>query len=157
MDAWWPGWVRGQFQPRLGRAAFDLLASTVSIDNPPNNHGDHLGSAYQGPWYGYVRKDLRTVLGKRVKGRYAREYCGKGSLKRCRAVLRKTLRAALAVPASQLYGGDETCQKAGRDGDQDCFDAISFRAVGGATQPLIHWINRPTYQQVVSVERKVSR
>jgi acyl-homoserine lactone acylase PvdQ len=157
MDAWWPTWVRAQFQPRLGRAAFELLAGTVSIDNPPNNHGDHLGSAYQGPWYGYVRKDLRTVLGRKVRGRYARTYCGGGSLRRCGAVLRRTLRAALAVPAAELYGGDAVCQKAGRAGDQDCYDAIELRAVGGATQPLIHWINRPTYQQVASVERDVAR
>ena len=36
------------------------------LDNEPNNHGDHLGSAYQDGWYGYATKDLRTVLGRRV-------------------------------------------------------------------------------------------
>ena len=44
------------------------------------------------------------------------------------------------------------CNDAGRSGDQTCFDAIRQRPLGGATQPLIPWINRPTYQQVVSVE-----
>ena len=48
------------------KAAFDRLLATVELDNTPNNHGDHLGSAYQGAWYGYVRKDLRTVLGRKV-------------------------------------------------------------------------------------------
>jgi acyl-homoserine lactone acylase PvdQ len=157
MDAWWPRWVAAQFRPKLGRAAYALLTKTVAIDNPPNNHGDHLGSAYQGPWFGYVRKDLRTVLHRKVKGRYARRYCGGGRLARCRSVLRRSLEAALKVPASVVYGGDKVCRDAGRDGDQMCFDSIRFRPTGAATQPLIHWINRPTYQQAVSVERRVPR
>ena len=68
-------------------------------------------------------------------------------------MLRRSLKAALAIPASQVYSGDKLC----KDGDQWCYDAIRFRPTGAATQPLIHWINRPTYQQVVSVERRVPR
>ena len=157
MDAWWPLWVRAQFQPRLGKAALDRLMATTEIDNAPNNHGDHLGSAYQGAWYGYVRKDLRTVLGRKVKGRYVREYCGKGKVSRCRKVLRSSLRAALAVPASTLYAGDKVCDDAGQSGSQPCYDAVRFRPVGGATQPLIPWINRPTYQQANEIQSRVPR
>jgi acyl-homoserine lactone acylase PvdQ len=153
MDAWWPLWVKAQFEPKLGRRAYERLTSTLAIDNPPNNHGDHLGSAYQGAWYGYVRKDLSTVLHRKVRGPYHRRYCGGGRLSRCRSVLRRTLKAAIAVPASQVYAGDTLCQ----NGDQLCFDAIRFRPTGGATQPLIHWINRPTYQQAVSVGHAVPR
>jgi hypothetical protein len=72
-------------------------------------------------------------------------------------VLRRSLKAAIAVPAKTVYGGDKVCKDEGKDGDQMCFDAIRFRPTGAATQPLIHWINRPTYQQVVSVERRVPR
>jgi acyl-homoserine lactone acylase PvdQ len=153
MDAWWPRWVRAEFEPELGRAAFDRLAATVDFDNDPNNHGEHLGSAYQDGWYGYARKDLMSVLGRRVRGPYSRTYCGGGSLKRCRTALRRSLRAALSVPASELYSGDPECPQA----DQWCFDAVSFRAVGGATQPLIHWINRPTFQQVNEIRSAVPR
>jgi hypothetical protein len=28
---------------------------------------------------------------------------------------------------------------------------VSFRALGGISQPLIPWINRPTYQQAVEI------
>jgi acyl-homoserine lactone acylase PvdQ len=157
MDAWWPRWVSAQFEPALGTKAMDKLTAVLPIDNPPNNHGDHLGSAYQGSWYGFVRKDLRSVLGHDVRGRYAREYCGGGRVARCRRVLRQSLKAALAVPRSELYGGDAVCADAGRDGDQWCYDAVRQRPTGGATQPLIHWINRPTYQQAVEVIRKVAR
>ena len=82
-----------------------------------------------------------------------REYCGRGSLRRCRRALRRSLQAALAVPASELYGGDEVCPTA----DQWCFDAIRFSPVGGARQPLIHWVNRPTYQQANEIRRRLPR
>ena len=61
------------------------------------------------------------------------------------------------MPASELYGDDEVCAEEGRAGDQDCYDAVRFRPVGGATQPLIPWINRPTYQQVNEIQRRVPR
>jgi hypothetical protein len=149
MDAWWPLWMKAQFLPTLGTTIFATLPH--GQDNSPNNHGDHLGSAYQEGWYGYAAKDLKTVLGQPVKEPYARRFCGKGELKACRTALRQSLKQALQVPASQLYSGDATCEKAKRDGDQACYDAVSFRALGGITQPLIPWINRPTYQQVVEI------
>ena len=55
-----------------------------------------------------------------------------------------------AVPAAELYR-DDVCAGAGRDGDQTCFDAIWHRPLGGLTQPLIPWQNRPTFQQVVEI------
>jgi acyl-homoserine lactone acylase PvdQ len=150
MDAWWPLWMKAQFQPTLGTTLFATLPH--GQDNAPNNHGDHLGSAYQEGWYGYAKKDLETILGTKVKELYARTFCGKGDLAACRTALRGSLKAAIQVPASQLYSGDATCVKAKRDGDQTCYDAISFRALGGITQPLIPWINRPTYQQAVEIK-----
>ncbi|MCW2985905.1 MAG: Penicillin amidase, partial [Conexibacter sp.] len=149
MDAWWPTWMEAEFQPTLGTTIFQTLPH--GQDNAPNNHGDHLGSAYQEGWYGYAKKDLNMVLGNPVKEPYARTFCGKGDLAACRTALRQSLKAAIQVPAAQLYSGDATCQKAKRDGDQACWDAVSFRALGGITQPLIPWINRPTYQQAVQI------
>jgi hypothetical protein len=153
LDAWWPKWVQAQFQPVLGKPAFDTLTATIATDNPPNNHGQHLGSAYQGSWYGFVEKDLRTVLGQTVKGKYARTYCGRGSLTRCRSALLSSLRAAAKVPATTVYSGDPLCKA----GDQWCFDAIRQRPIGGATQPLIAWINRPTFQQADEIQHRVAR
>ena len=157
MDAWWPRWIRAEFEPALGAPALARLESVLAFDNPPNYHGDHLGSSYQGSWYGFVRQDLRTVLGRKVKGRYGREYCGGGRKRACRKALRRSLRASLGVPRSELYGNDAVCQDAGNAGDQWCYDAIHQRPTGGATQPLIHWINRPTYQQAVEIGKRVGR
>jgi hypothetical protein len=153
MDAWWPLWLRGQFEPALGKPLADELQGALGFDNAPNNGGAHLGSAYQGGWYGYAQKDLRTLLGEKVKGRYGRIYCGKGKLAACRAMLETTLKAAIATPASKLYAGDEQCDKAEKPGDQSCFDSILYRPIGGISQPLIPWQNRPTYHQVVEVPR----
>jgi hypothetical protein len=130
-----------------------VLTKTVAIDNPPNGHGDHHGSSYQGSFYGYVSKDLRTILGERVRGKYSRVYCGGGKLARCRAALRRSLAAAIKVPATEVYSGDELCQ----DGDQWCWDAVRQRPIGGATQPLIAWINRPTFQQANEIQQRVAR
>jgi acyl-homoserine lactone acylase PvdQ len=150
MDAWWPRLVRAEFQPVLGRKLFDSIEGMNELSNDPNNHGQHLGSAWQSGWYGYVIKDLRTLLGKRVRGRYSRVYCGRGSRTRCRSALLASLRAALAVDPKKLYT-DPICSNAGLAGDQSCFDALYFRPLGAITQPLLAWQNRPTFQQVVSV------
>ena len=157
MDAWWPLWVRSQFRPALGAKAYKTLLAAVELDNTPNNHGDHLGSAYQTGWYGFVRKDLRTVLKRKVRGPYSRKYCGGGKLRRCQQVLRRSLRDAIAAARGDIYGHDEVCTDDGKASDQWCYDAVRQRPVGGATQPLIHWINRPTYQQVVEVQGPAGR
>jgi hypothetical protein len=101
----------------MGKAAVDRLLATTQLDNAPNNHGDHLGSAYQGAWYGYVRKDLRTVLSARSRA------ATRALLRRRQAAqvphrLRSSLKAALTVPASALYGDDQVCKDEGKAGDQ---------------------------------------
>jgi acyl-homoserine lactone acylase PvdQ len=160
MDAWWPLWVRAEFQPVLGNSLFDKIKSMVSLDNPPNNGGQHLGSAYQDGWWGYVSKDLRRVLGRRERGRYSRVYCGnayrgrhtsKRTRRGCRSRLLNALVQAANTPASRLYQ-DDVCTKQHRQGDQACYDSVMFRPLGAVTQPLVPWINRPTFQQVVEVQ-----
>jgi acyl-homoserine lactone acylase PvdQ len=150
LDAFWPLWMRAEFEPSLGSKLFDRIVAAHELDNAPNNHGSHLGSAYQEGWYGYAAKDLRRVLGRRVKAPYSKRYCGGGSRARCRTLLRDALSQALDVPASNLYA-DDACAEAGEPGDQACFDKIVFRSTGGITQPMIGWQNRPTYQQAVEV------
>jgi acyl-homoserine lactone acylase PvdQ len=151
MDAWWPRLLRAEFQPTLGRKLFGAVEGMNELSNDPNNHGQHLGSAWQSGWWGYVIKDLRTLLGRKVRGRYSRVYCGHGARSRCRGALLSSLRAALKVDPAKLYA-DPICADAGQSGDQTCYDALYFRPLGAITQPLIPWQNRPTFQQVVSVD-----
>jgi acyl-homoserine lactone acylase PvdQ len=169
MDAWWPGWVEAEFKPTLGNQLFGAIEDVLPFDDPNREH--HLGSAWQDGWWGYVSKDLRTILSKKkhrgnhkgggkaaaskkgkkkkaVRGRYSRIYCGGGKLGRCRQALLVSLQAALATPPSDLYPAVDGCTQ----GDnQWCHDAIEFRPVGLIEQPFIHWINRPTFQQVVEI------
>ena len=156
IDAWWPRWLRAQFEPVLGKPLFDAMSAVHALDNHPNNHGDHVGSAWQSGWYSFAQKDLRTLLGRRVRGRWSRTYCGRGSVRRCRRALERSLAAALEQDPASLYR-DGVCDDAGRGGEQACFDAIWHRPLGGITQPLIPWQNRPTFQQVVEIPKSVPR
>jgi len=132
----------------MGKGLLERLEATNEIDNAPNNHGAHLGSAYQTGFYGYVAKDLKRVLRVKVAQKYARAFCGRGKLAACRTALERSLTRALGRSADETYPADSVCQA----GDQTCLDKVQFRALGGVTQPLIPWINRPTYQQAVEVQ-----
>ncbi len=183
LDAWWPRMVKGALEPALGADFYSRAIGAKNLDNDPNNHGAHLGSAYQGGTYGLLHKDLRTLLGNErlrksklktlaKRNRYSRTYCGaakgrKATLGRCRSVLANTLGAALGDSLEKLYGHDNICGKQPGLGPADprrgkgpnvfCWDAIWFRGLGAAEQPVIHWINRPTFQQAVEIEHGVGR
>jgi hypothetical protein len=136
MDAWWPRLVEAQFSRVLGDELAGRLISFIGLGDMPHIHQ---GSAFDDGIWGQVQKDLRTLVGAPVRGRYSRVYCGAGSRKRCRADLTAALETALAIPREELYSGDG-CEV----GDQICWDEVRFRAVGGITQPPIHWINPRT-------------
>jgi len=90
LDAWWPLMVQGEFQPALGESLYKQLRDQFDIDNPPNNGGAHLGSAYDNGWYSYVQKDLRDLL--------APAGAAKGKAKpRCRRVRRAVRRHGRAL------------------------------------------------------------
>ena len=110
LDRWWPKWMRAQFRPTLGTAPYKRLLSLLPQDDDPNLNGEHHGSAYQVGWYGYAQKDLRRLLGRRVRGKLSRMYCGggkgkQGNRSRCRARLRASLKRALkSDPGGFLQG-----------------------------------------------------
>jgi acyl-homoserine lactone acylase PvdQ len=151
MDAWWPLLVEAQFKPTLGKELFDRIVGMVDLDDEPNADGQHLGSAYIAGWYGYVQKDLRAVLGKHVRGDYSKQYCGGGRLKRCRKALLGSLGQALQADPATLYEDPVAAEECDGGDAQWCFDAVRHRPLGGITQPFIHWINRPTFQQAVEI------
>jgi hypothetical protein len=151
MDAWWPLLVRAEFQPVLGGSLLDQVENDFPINDQPGHgaavHGtstaSHVGSSWDVGFYGIVQKDLRAVLHRKVRGPLNRVYCGSGSLSRCRAALQSSLAKAMVESPEQVYPSDGVCQP----GDQMCSDSIQFRPIGAVKQPLIEWINRPTFQQ----------
>jgi hypothetical protein len=145
MDAWWPYWVAAEFKPTLGSKAYDAMKSMIGLHDAPGP----IGSAFISGWYGYVDKDLRTILGDDVRGRFSRTYCGGGSPAKCRTALVESLATALGHTSdAELYPVDP-CE--GGDA-QWCHDAVRHRATGAITQPPIHWIDRPTFQQAVQIK-----
>jgi hypothetical protein len=144
MDAWWPRWVEAQFKPKLGNKLYAAIQEVIPLHDAPGP----VGSAFISGWYGYVDKDLRTTLDRKVRGRFSRAYCGGGKLGKCRRALVKSLSQALRHTSdAELYPG-EPCD--GGDA-QWCHDAVEHTATGAIDQPEIHWIDRPTFQQVVQI------
>jgi acyl-homoserine lactone acylase PvdQ len=152
LDAWWLPLLHAEFEPALGKGLFDHVADMTVLDDSPSLH---LGSAYNGGWYVYANKDLRTILAKyspggvaQIPDRNSRIYCGGGNLTACRAALMSSLKGALGVDPYPAVPG--TCHFGDK---QMCFDAIRFRPTGGVTQPDMVWMNRPTFQQADEIQR----
>ena len=148
-----------QFEPVLGPTAMDKLdgrrsrsttrrTTTASTSARPTRAPGTASCARTCAACSAARCAAATRASTAARGRAAALPARAAALARRR---RSTCRAR------ELYGGDAVCPKAGKDGDQWCFDAVRQRPVGGATQPLIHWINRPTYQQAVEIAERVGR
>jgi hypothetical protein len=158
MDAWWPRFVRAAFEPTLGKDLFDKVLSFLSL-------GD--GTAGSGwAWATHVQKDLRALLGKPVRGRYSRAYCGgpagtplrgkrlRKVRLRCREVLLSTLRDAVAT-AGRKYGSADpaswkvpaTCTAK----SPPLCDQNVPSALGAVDTPPFPWQNRGTFHQVVEL------
>ena len=92
-------------------------------------------------WDSYVDKDLRTVLGDHVDGKFSRGYCGNGNLDVCRndlwaALKRNVDRLAFERgPNPRLWLQDATAER------------ITF--FPGLIPNTMRMSNRPTFQQVV--------
>ncbi len=150
MDAWWPLLVRAEFQPVLGPTLLDQIENDFPINDEPGHgvSGAHLGSSFDVGFYGIVQKDLRAALGRKVRGPLNRVYCGNGKRSACRAALQASLAQAVGESPQQVYPADSECSA----GDQMCSDAIQFKPIGAISQPLIEWINRPTFQQADEIQ-----
>jgi hypothetical protein len=150
MDAWWPLLVRAEFGPVLGSNLLGQVQSDFPTDDVPGHGtgGAHVGSSFDVGFYGIVQKDLRAALNNKVAGPLNRVYCGDGSLADCRTALEASLSQAVGESAQQVYPADNVCAA----GDQMCFDSIQFRPIGVITQPLIEWVNRPTFQQADEIQ-----
>jgi acyl-homoserine lactone acylase PvdQ len=154
MDAWMTTLPKAVFGPAMGDDLFKLYDAHHLGDVPNSFHSQqhaHLGSSWEEGWFGFLQKDFRTVLKRKVKGRYSVRWCGGGSPARCRRALEDSLRAALAVDPAKLYEDPTVAGKCGKMDQQACYDALRYRPLGAVTQPLEPWQNRPTQQQVVEV------
>jgi acyl-homoserine lactone acylase PvdQ len=93
----------------------------------------------------YVDKDLRTLLGEEVSGRFHLSYCGNGSLSACRA----SLWAAIDQTANQL-----ATQQGQSDPALWRKPAATTGFAPGLLPNRFPTTNRPTFQQVLELQRK---
>ncbi len=118
LDAAWPLLTNAVLRPVLGSILDEIPTTGIP---------------------GYVQKDLRTILGEPVTGRYSRVYCGKGDLTTCRTDLWNAVSQAAATLAAQ-QGPDASAWRA---------RARRITFVPGLLPDTIQSLNRPTFQQVV--------
>jgi acyl-homoserine lactone acylase PvdQ len=137
MDAAWPRIADAVMSPVLGPQLADL-ASLMSRDNRANSQGSSYGSG----WYGYVDKDLRTLLDQPVAGAFKTRFCGAGDLTACRTSLWQALKDAGDTLAAAQASNDPTQWRSGATAER-----IRFLPNFPVT---MRWANRPTFQQAIT-------
>jgi acyl-homoserine lactone acylase PvdQ len=137
MDAVWPKVAVAALSPVLGTLT-DRLAQLMEIDDAPGSGG----SSYIDGWYGYVDKDVRSLLGKPVAGPFRTKFCGGGDLAACRAALWTAFEQAGAELAA-AQGTDPAAWRADATKER-------IRFSPGILTDTMRWANRPTFQQVMS-------
>jgi acyl-homoserine lactone acylase PvdQ len=105
LDTAWNRLADAAMVPVLGQPLANQLSDTLHrrYDLPPS--GQFSG------WHMYMSKDLRTLLGKPVKGPLRNRYCGTGDVNRCRADLWAAMEAAGADLAA-VQGADPAAWRA---------------------------------------------
>jgi acyl-homoserine lactone acylase PvdQ len=136
MDQAWPllasTWASAVLGPKLSA---QLASFMTPYQAPPG--GQETG------WFGYMDKDIRTLLGERVKGSFAVRYCGGGNVKRCRQLMWIAIDKAGGELAAQ-QGPNPSAWRASATAER-----IKF--VPGLLPYTMRYTNRPSgIQQVLS-------
>ena len=163
MDVLYPELTHAIFDPWLSPSQYAQLAGILHINDAPRAQG----SAYDGGWEGYMQRALLQALGT-ASHPYSQSYCGAGGLAACQAAVIAALQSTI-VTLTSLYGSADpsawTCSRSNTGGSgvgpgtgqapgaarcNPAYDDIQYNAVGVGTVPGMPWVNRPTFQQVVS-------
>ncbi|HEV2875579.1 MAG TPA: penicillin acylase family protein [Thermoleophilaceae bacterium] len=136
LDSAWPRLADAAMRPVLGQALADQLHSTLHrrFDLPP-------GGMFGG-WHMYMSKDLRTLLGRTVRGPLRNRYCGNGDANVCRADLWAAMEAA-GAELQLAQGADPNAWRADANRER-----ITF--LPGLLPYTMRYTNRPSgIQQVI--------
>jgi acyl-homoserine lactone acylase PvdQ len=125
----------------MGPVLGPQLSELASLNGRSNNANSG-GSAYGSGWYGYIDKDLRTLLGDPVTDKFHTKFCGQGSLALCRQALWQAMDAA----------GDELFAQTGMPDPHDWRTDANPERIQFPPAFIfsMRWTNRPTFQQVIS-------
>ncbi|MFT4572119.1 MAG: acyl-homoserine lactone acylase PvdQ, partial [Candidatus Binatia bacterium] len=142
MDAWFRPMIEATVGPQLSPFYSDI---PLGFDNRPGP----IGSAYQSGYYGLLDKVFRMALGAPVQAPYAALQCADGTAAGCRSALVTSLNEAITDLTSDFGSAAPVDWQA-----DPSAEFVQFVAFGLAEVDPIGWINRPTFQQVVQVERR---
>ena len=136
--------IMDAFAPRLSDAVMDpvLGPQAAQLQKVIGKVADE-GSGFTGGWIGYIDKDLRTLLGQKVRGKFHFRFCGGGNLTACANSLWAALDAA----------GNELAAAQGPDPStwRDDANAQRITFLPGLLPIKIRYTNRPSgIQQVIS-------
>ena len=137
-DVWWPRLGDAVLSPVIGDLV-DRLAQLNSRGNAPDTDGNQS----TGGWLGYIDKDLRTLLGRPVRGAYNVRYCGAGDLAACANSIWASLDAAAAQLETDQGTADPNAWRKSTAGERTKF-------APGLIDKDIRFSNRPTFQQAIS-------
>jgi acyl-homoserine lactone acylase PvdQ len=145
IDNAWSKIADAVMSPVLG-PQLNELASLIGRDNPPNRQGSSFGSG----WYGYVDKDLRSLMNKPVSAPFRTRFCGGdvGGNTRLTAC-RTALWAAIDAAGNELEAAQGSANPADWRADAGP-ERIQF--LPGFLPNTMRWTNRPTFQQVISYD-----
>jgi acyl-homoserine lactone acylase PvdQ len=132
-------------RPVLGEELENEFKSFASIDNDRNSGGSSFGEG----WYGYVQKDLRTLLGEKVAEPYSRGYCGNGVLETCRKELWATIKSAVEKEQTAQGGALPKKWKASVVRIEFPPGILSVTKKKVRVPYTMPWTNRSTFQQVI--------
>jgi acyl-homoserine lactone acylase PvdQ len=130
MDATWKPIAEAVMRPVLG----DLVDDVDEVRGLDITSGES-----------YVDKDLRTLLGRSVRGKFNLRYCGNGSLASCRASLWAAVHQAADGLATQFAQTDPT---------KWLKTAVRTTFMPGLIPDTMRFTNRPTFQQVLEFARR---
>jgi hypothetical protein len=137
MDVAWPKIADAFMVSRLGPQLDELNSLFSRFDLPPSGQ-------YSG-WYQYFDRDIRSLLGMKVKQPFNNAYCGGGKLKKCQTAIWNAIATAGAeLTASQ--GADPAAWRS---------DAVRERIdfSPGLLETTMRYTNRPSgIQQVISFD-----
>ena len=140
MDGSWDRVADAFMGPRLGSQLEELNTLFRRFDAPwiPGSSGQYAG------WYQYFDRDIRDLLGMKIKAPFKVDYCGKGKKGACQ----QAIWAALAAAGAELEAAQGS-----PDPKQWRSDAVRERITfaPGLLPTTMRYTNRPSgIQQVIS-------
>lgn len=139
MDVAWDGIADATMKSKLGPQLDELDSIFSRFDDPP-------GGQYAG-WYQYFDRDIRKLLGKKIRAPFKNDYCGAGDVTACA----DDVWAALDDARRQLedeQGQDPTQWRSSAEDER-----ISFAP--GLLQTTMRYTNRPSgIQQLISFDSR---